>query len=64
MEITLPFLPYTIPTIDDMLGKIPKLRYADHDIHDMAKFLELAEENYMINTGEIRPLGRLVLDPA
>ena len=32
MEITLPFLPDAIPTIDDMLGKVPKLRYVDHDV--------------------------------
>jgi hypothetical protein len=64
MEITLPFHPYVVPTIDDMMGKVPKLRYADHDVHDMTKFLELVKEKYLINTGEIGPLGRPVLDPA
>jgi hypothetical protein len=63
MEITLPFLPDAVPTVDDMLGKVPRLRYADHDVCDMAKFPELSEENYLINTGEIGPLGRLVLEP-
>jgi hypothetical protein len=63
MEITLPFLPDAVPTVDDMLGKVPKLRYADHDVRDMIKFPELAEENYLINTGEIGPLGRPVLEP-
>jgi hypothetical protein len=38
MEIILPFLPDTVPTIDDMLGKVPRLRYADHDVRYMAKF--------------------------
>jgi hypothetical protein len=64
MEITLPFLPDTVPTVDDMLGKVPKLRYTDHDVHDTTKFPELAKENYLINTGEIGPLGRPVLEPA
>jgi hypothetical protein len=63
MEITLPFLPHIVPTVDDMLGKVPRLRYVDHDVHDMSKFPELAEENYLINTGEIGPLGRPVLEP-
>jgi hypothetical protein len=63
MEITLPFLPDVVPTVDDMLGKVPKLRYVDHDMRDMAKFPELVEENYLINTGEIGPLGRPVLEP-
>jgi hypothetical protein len=46
MEITLPYLPDAVITMDDMLGKVPKLRYVDHDVHDVAKFPELAEENY------------------
>jgi hypothetical protein len=29
MEITLPFLPNVVPTFDDMLRKVPKLRYVD-----------------------------------
>jgi hypothetical protein len=63
MEITLPFIPDIVPTVNDMLGKVPKLRYADHDVHDMAKFPELVEENYLINTRDIGPLGRPVLEP-
>jgi hypothetical protein len=63
MEITLPFIPDVVPTVNDMLGKVPKLRYAYHDVHDMAKFPELAEENYLINIGDIGPLGILVLEP-
>ena len=64
MEIQLPYLPNAFITIDDMLGKIPKMRCADHDVRNAAKFLELAKENYLINIGEIRPLGRLVLELA
>jgi hypothetical protein len=39
MEITLPFLPDVVPTVDDILGKVPRLRYTDHDVRDMTKFL-------------------------
>jgi hypothetical protein len=51
MEITLPFLPDVVPTLNDMLAKVPKLRYVDHDMHDTIKFPELAEEKYLINKG-------------
>jgi hypothetical protein len=64
MECNLPFLPDAIPTVNDMLGKVPKWRYEDHEMHDVNKFPKLAEEKYLINTGEIGPLGRPVLEPA
>jgi hypothetical protein len=64
MDITLPYLPDAVITVDDMLGKVPKLRYADHDVRDVAKFPELAEETYLINTGEIGPLGKPIMEPA
>jgi hypothetical protein len=64
MEITLPFLPDIVITVDDMLGKVPKMRYVDHDMRDATKFPELVEENYLINMGEIGPLGRPMLEPA
>jgi len=38
MEITLPFLPDIVPIVDDMLGKVPKLRYAENDMCDTSKF--------------------------
>jgi hypothetical protein len=40
MEITLPFLLDVVPTVDDMLGKVPKLRYTDHDMCDMTNFFQ------------------------
>jgi hypothetical protein len=55
MEITLPFLPNAVITINDMLGKVPKPRYADHDVREASKFPELAEENYLINMGKLDP---------
>jgi hypothetical protein len=64
LDISLPFIPDVVPTIEDMLGKVPKLRYADHDVRDVEKFLELDEEFYLINTGEVGPLKRPVLEPA
>jgi hypothetical protein len=63
MKITLPFLPDTVITVDDMMGKVPKLRCDDHDVRDMTKFPQLDEEKYLIKKGEIGPLGRPVLDP-
>jgi len=64
IESALPFIPNIVPTIDDMTGKVPNLRYVDQDVQELAKFLELAEEIYLINTGEMGPLGRLVLEHA
>jgi hypothetical protein len=55
MEITLPFLLDTVIIVDDMLVKVPKLRYIDHDVHDVTKFLELAMDNYLIKTRVIGP---------
>jgi hypothetical protein len=59
MEITIPYLLDTVITLDGMLGKVPRLRYADHDVQDAAKFPALAEKNYLINTGEIGPSKNL-----
>jgi hypothetical protein len=50
-------------TVADMLGKVPKLRYAYHDMHDAAKLSYLAEETYLINTGKIAPLGKPIMEP-
>jgi hypothetical protein len=63
MDITLPYLQEAFIMVDDMLGKVPKIRYTDHDVRDVAKFLELVEESYLINTGEIGPLGKPILEP-
>jgi hypothetical protein len=56
MDVTLPYLPDAVIIVDDMLGKVPKLRYTDHDVRDVAKFPDLAEDTYLINTGEVGPL--------
>jgi hypothetical protein len=64
MDITLPYLPYAVVTVYDILGKVPKLRYVDHDVHDAAKFLDLTKETYLINTWEIGPLDKPIMDPA
>jgi hypothetical protein len=56
MDITLPYLPDIMVTVDDMLGEVPKLSYSDHDVCDETKFPYLTEEAYLANTGEIEPL--------
>jgi hypothetical protein len=42
--------------VEDMLGKVPKLRYYDHDVRDATKFPDLEEETYLEDMGEIGPL--------
>jgi hypothetical protein len=64
MDITLPYLPNTMVTMDDMLEKVLKLSYSDHDVCDATKFPYLAEETYLENTREIGPLGKSIMDPA
>jgi hypothetical protein len=46
-----------------MLGKVPKLSYSGHDVCDVTKFLDLDEEAYLENIGEIGPLGKPIMDP-
>jgi hypothetical protein len=50
--------------VEDMLVKLPKLRYLDHDVRDTMKFPYLAEEVYLANIGEIVPLGKPIMEPA
>ena len=64
MDIKLPYLPNTMIIVDDMLGKVPKLRYTDDDVCDAAKFLYLAKDTYLINPGKIGPLGKPIMEPA
>jgi hypothetical protein len=58
LDISLPFIPDAVPTVEDILGKFPKLRYVNHDVRYAAKFLDLVKECYLINTWEVAPLGR------
>jgi hypothetical protein len=46
-----------------MLGKVPKLRYSEHDVHDATEFHHFSEEAYLVNTGEIGPLGKPIMEP-
>jgi hypothetical protein len=50
-------------TMEDMLGRVLKLRYSDHDVHNAKKFPNLAKESYLANTEEIRPLGKPIMEP-
>jgi hypothetical protein len=63
MDIIVPYLPDPVTSVDDMLRKVLKLIYADHDVHDVTMFPKLVEENYLINTGEIGPLGKPIPGP-
>jgi hypothetical protein len=54
-KITLPYLPDVVVTLENMLGKVPKLRYLDHDVHSTTKLSYLDEEAYLVNTEEIGP---------
>jgi hypothetical protein len=47
-----------------MMGKVPKIRYVDHDVHNVAKFPDLAEETYLIKTMEVGPLDKPIVEPA
>jgi hypothetical protein len=51
IELSVPHIPELIIIVEDMLGCVPKLRYADHDVTEVAKFPELAQEVYMENRG-------------
>jgi hypothetical protein len=42
IEITLPYLPDVVVAVEDMLGKVLKLKYSYHDVIDTTKFPDLA----------------------
>jgi hypothetical protein len=42
-----PNIPEGVIIDEDMLGKVPQLRYADHDITDTEKFPELVPHHYL-----------------
>jgi hypothetical protein len=50
--------------VEDMLGKVLNLRYANHDVKYTMKFPYLAHENYLEDKGEIGPLGKPILELA
>jgi hypothetical protein len=50
--------------MEDMLGKVPKLKYSYHDVHDAKKFLDLENQTYLEDTWEIGPIGRPIMEPA
>ena len=64
MDITLPYLLDAMDTVDDMLVKITKLIYLDHNVHNATKFADLAKDYYLSNIGEIGPLGKPIMEPA
>jgi len=64
MDVTLPYLLDVVIIVEDMLGKVPKLRYVDHDVCDATKFPYLAKDTYLINTGEVGPHYKPILELA
>jgi hypothetical protein len=48
--------------VEDMLGFFPKMRYADHDVSELSKFLELVSEVYMEKRGS-NLIGIPILEP-
>jgi hypothetical protein len=46
-----------------MLGKVSKLKYVDNDVTDKEKFLDFMQEVYLEDRGEVRPLGKPILEP-
>jgi len=42
VEITLPYLIYVVDAVEDMLGKVQKLKYVDHGVKNATKFPDLA----------------------
>jgi hypothetical protein len=46
-----PHIPDLVIVVEYMLGFVPKLRYTDHDVTEVAKFPKLAQDVYMENRG-------------
>jgi hypothetical protein len=44
VELSVPHIPDSVIVVEDMLGFVPKLRYTDHDVTEVEKFPELAQE--------------------
>jgi hypothetical protein len=64
IKITLPYILDVVVVVEDMLGKVPKLKYADHNVIDTMKFPDFAHEVYLENRGEVGHLGKPILEPA
>ena len=62
-EITIPHILDFVVTKEEMLGKVPKLRYSYHDVRNTNKFPDLDEGSYLVETKEIGPLGRPIMEP-
>jgi hypothetical protein len=45
--LVMPDIPEEVMIDEDMLGKVPQLKYVEHDITDVAKFPELAPHEYL-----------------
>jgi hypothetical protein len=64
MEIMLPHIPDAVVVVEDMLGKVVKLNYVDHEVTYMTKFPDLVQEIYLESKGEAGPSRKPNLEPA
>jgi hypothetical protein len=64
VEIILPHILDVVIVVEEMLGKVEKLKYVDHDVTDTTKFPDLAQEIYLENKEELGPLGNPILELA
>jgi hypothetical protein len=48
----LPKIPSRVCVDDDMIGGVTTIKYSNHDVADVTKFLNLASHNYLESRGE------------
>ena len=46
-------MPPRVEIEQDLLRKVENLKYADHDVTDLAKFLDFLKENYMAPNSQL-----------
>lgn len=54
VELSVPHILDSFRVSKHMLGSFPKLRYVDHDVIEVSKFLELVQEVYMKTKSQLR----------
>jgi hypothetical protein len=53
VKFLFPQIPESVIVVEDMLGFVPKLKYVDHDVTEVTKFMELAQNNLHGKKGKI-----------
>ena len=62
LTLSLPQIPDGVKVVSDMLGYVNKLKYVDHDVENIGKFPDFAQQVYMESIGE-GPSGDPILEP-